>query len=59
MDEQQRRLDILDIMQSDMKLWEAADREQVGGNLVLKIILPWGIGETLVTMEGMDDQKRR
>jgi hypothetical protein len=46
----------LDVLSSDMKLWEAAEKEDLGGGrLKLALDLPWGIGLTEVTLEGMND----
>ena len=53
-------IEILDIMNSDFKLWEAAEDEDVGPGKVNKTInLPWGIGEVTVTREGMNDAGKR
>lgn len=47
-------------MQSDMKLWEKASKEQAGGNnLKLTLDLPWGIGPYTVTMEGLKDAQAK
>lgn len=52
--------DALDIMNSDFKLWEAATEKPLGAGVVEKTInLPWGIGETTVTLEGMNDSNKR
>jgi hypothetical protein len=44
-----------DIMQSDMKLWEAAAKAptQNGNAMLLTLELPWGIGKTEITLEGL------
>ena len=50
----------LDIMQSDMKLWETATEKDLGGGKVEKTLsLPWGIGEVKVVLEGMTDADKR
>ena len=50
----------LDIMQSDMKLWEAAETEETKEGVVIKTIsLPWGLGEVVVELEGMNDGNKR
>jgi len=52
--------DALDIMNSDYKLWQAAEDTDLGGGRVEKAItLPWGIGEYKVTLEGMKDAGKR
>lgn len=52
--------DALDIMNSDFKLWEKAESEDLGGGKVVKTLtLPWGIGEVKVTLEGMTDADKR
>ena len=52
--------DALDIVQSDMKLWDKSDTEPLPGGAVRKSInLPWGIGEVSVTLEGLSDGKGR
>jgi hypothetical protein len=52
--------DALDIMQSDMKLWERAEKNPVdGGGVALSLHLPWGIGLYTVNLEGMGDAKGR
>ena len=52
--------EILNIMNSDFKLWERAETQDLGGGKVLKTItLPWGIGVTEVTLEGMTDAEKR
>ena len=48
--------EIQSIMQSDMKLWETADTEQPTPTSITKSLnLPYGIGETSVTLEGLTD----
>lgn len=50
----------LGLMQSDMKLWEAASTEDVGDAAIKKVInLPWGIGEVEVTLEGLTDAGKK
>ena len=50
----------LDIMQSDMKLWDTAETEDLGEGRVTKTLdLPWGIGKLSVTLEGMTDATKR
>lgn len=49
-------LDALDLMQSDMKLWDHAEKEIVGeGRMALTLNLPWGIGQHTVTLEGLSN----
>ena len=51
---------MLDIMQSDMKLWDMADtKEQKNGRVTKTLSLPWGIGEVVVELEGMTDARKR
>lgn len=48
--------DALDIMQSDMKLWDTAEKKPIaGGKVEVTLDLPWGIGSHSVTLEGMKD----
>ena len=49
------------ILQSDMKLWEMADRLTTTkqGQLVVKTELPHGIGEFVITFEGVTDGIKR
>lgn len=50
----------LDIMASDMKLWEAAQSKPLGPHSVEKTLeLPWGIGTVVVNMEGMTDATKK
>jgi hypothetical protein len=50
----------LDCMNSDFKLWEKAESKDLGGGVVEKTItLPWGIGEVVVNLEGMNDAGKR
>ena len=52
--------DALDIVQSDMKLWDKSETEPLPGGAVRKSInLPWGIGEVSATLEGMNDAEKR
>lgn len=52
--------DALDIVQSDMKLWDKSDTEPLPGGAVRKTInLPWGIGVVSVNLEGLNDGKGR
>ncbi len=51
--------DFLNMMQSDSKLWETAESETKGDKLVKTIYIPWGIGETTVTLEGLDNVNGR
>jgi hypothetical protein len=54
--EQMTKTDTFDIMQSDMKLWEKAEKFPAkGGGVSVTLNLPFGIGEHTVTMEGMND----
>ena len=58
--EQISKADTLALMQSDMKMWETAETEELGGGKVKKTInLPFGIGEVSVTLEGMTDGIKR
>jgi hypothetical protein len=46
----------IDLMQSDGKLWDMAEKEMDGTNMKLTLRgLPWGIGDAEVTLEGMDN----
>lgn len=48
--------DALDVMQSDMKLWDTAKKKGLkGGKVEVTLDLPWGIGVHTVTLEGMDN----
>jgi len=48
------------ILQSDFKLWEAATSKDESPTSVTKVIdLPYNIGITTVTLEGMDDANKR
>ena len=50
----------LDIIQSDMKLWDAAESKDLGNGRVEKTLhLPWGLGEVVVILEGMTDAGKR
>jgi len=50
----------LDCMNSDFRLWERAESKDLGGGVVEKTItLPWGIGEVVVNLEGMNDAGKR
>lgn len=52
--------EVLDIMNSDFKLWEQATSEDLDGGRVAKtIILPWGIGEYRIVLEGMTNADTR
>jgi len=52
--------DILDIMNSDFKLWEhATDTPADNGGVTKTLHLPWGIGDVTVTMEGMTDAGKK
>lgn len=47
-------------MQSDMKMWDSAKTEDLGNGKIRKtIVLPYGIGETTVTLEGITDAGKR
>lgn len=43
----------LDMMHSDFRLWERAQKEQVGSTLSLTLVLPWGIGRRQMNLEGI------
>jgi len=48
------------ILHSDMKLWDAAVTTTDGPTTVTKVLeLPYGIGRTEVTLEGLDDAGKR
>ena len=47
--------DALDLMQSDMKLWDTAKKQVKGNKVEVTLDLPLGIGEHTVTLEGMDN----
>jgi hypothetical protein len=48
------------ILHSDMKLWDSAESESVGEGKVKKtLVLPYGIGKTEVTLEGLTDGNKR
>jgi len=47
------------ILQSDMKLWDAAEESEEGGVLTKTIDLPYGLGETKVSFEGINDGASR
>lgn len=50
----------LNSMNSDHRLWEKAETKDLGGGRIEKVLtLPWGIGETRVTLEGMTDAGKR
>lgn len=50
----------IDIMQSDMKLWDTATTEvQKDGTIVKSLHLPFGIGETSVTLQGLTDAGKK
>jgi len=50
----------IDLMNSDMKLWDAATTVDNGkGTLVKSLDLPFGIGETNVTIEGLTDAGKK
>ena len=50
----------LNIMSSDFKLWERATDEPTGAGKIRKTLnLPWGIGEYVVDLEGMNDASKR
>ena len=52
--------EVLDMMNSDYKLWSKASDKELGNGVVAKTItLPWGIGEYTINMEGMDDANKR
>lgn len=54
------KMQALDIMNSDFKLWEAATETPIAQGVVEKTIdLPWGIGPVTVRMEGMNDAAKR
>ena len=48
------------ILNSDMKLWELAETIEASDNAVTKVLdLPYGIGITEVTLEGLSDGSKR
>jgi hypothetical protein len=50
----------LNIMNSDFKLWERAKGTPgKDGAIIKQLDLPWGIGLTTVTMEGMNDAGKK
>jgi hypothetical protein len=53
--------DWLDIMQSDNKLWELAEKQDnsEGGITLTLRGIPWGIGDVEVNMEGLEDAGKR
>lgn len=52
--------ELLNIMQSDFKLWERAVEEEVSEGVITKTLnLPYGIGEYSLTFEGMNDAGAR
>jgi hypothetical protein len=51
---------MLDMMQSDFKLWEKSETVERGDGVVEKTItLPWGIGPVSVVLEGMNNAGKR
>lgn len=52
--------EIIDVMQSDMKLWDMAETEESAPGTVVKTLnLPLGIGEYTVTIEGLKDAGKK
>lgn len=52
--------EIIDLMQSDMKLWDRAETNDMGGGKITKSLnLPFGIGECVVTLEGLKDAGKK
>jgi hypothetical protein len=50
----------LDCMNSDYKLWSKAESQELPGGRVVKTLnLPWGIGDVVVTLEGLNDAGKR
>jgi len=47
------------ILQSDMKLWDAAETTEAGNTIVKTLNLPYGIGRKEVTLEGLDNASAR
>lgn len=54
------KAEIIGLMQSDMKMWDSAATKDLGDGKIMKtIVLPYGIGETTVTLEGITDAGKR
>lgn len=49
----------LDIVNSDFKLWERATDTPTKTGVSKTLVLPWGIGEVTVNVEGVHDAKTR
>ncbi len=50
----------LSIMHHDVKMWELAEKEEVRGGLQLTMRdMPWGIGDAVVTLEGITNAIER
>lgn len=53
-------VEALNLVNSDIALWEKAETTDLGGGSIeKKIHLPWGIGEVAVTLEGLTDGAKR
>jgi len=48
-----------EVLQSDMKLWETAETTMDGDTVTKMLDLPYGIGEYIVTIEGVTDAEKR
>jgi hypothetical protein len=52
--------DVFEMIQSDMKLWEFVETEEPEpGKLIKTVYLPFGIGKTVVNLEGLTDGIKR
>jgi hypothetical protein len=52
--------EIMSILQSDMKLWDSAATTDMGdGTLIKTLDLPFGLGETTITLEGLTNGLKR
>ncbi len=51
--------EFLGMMESDSKLWETAETSAEGDKVVKTIDIPWGIGKTTVTLEGIGNVNGR
>ncbi len=52
-------VELREIVQSDMKLWEKSDTQVDGTSVTKTLTLPYGIGDFSITFEGVHDAKTK